>query len=144
MTPYQWIGRGPRFRTGSTLMVMKPTGPALTGTAAIMRTCRGRAHLEHAIAALGPDPFDAMTKARQPCGQGVGAEMALDHERCHSLGLEPFNPGEEQLVEGRLAQPYRRVRVHRRKPDAIGDRVRLDGDDVACSCAIGVARTQVE
>ena len=63
------------------MMVMKPTGPGLTGTALMMRGSGGRMHLEDAIAALRPDPFDAMTEARQPRGQRIGAEMALDDER---------------------------------------------------------------
>src|ERR1700721_1376370 len=108
MTPYQWIGRGPRCRSGSTLMVMKPTGPGLAGTAAIMRAAGGGMHLEHPIAALRPYPVDAVSVGRQPCGERVGPEVALDNKRRDRVGFQPCDPGEQQLMQRRLPQPPRR------------------------------------
>src|SRR5580704_13445770 len=106
MTPYQWMGRGPRCRTGSILMVMKPTGPGLAGTAAIMRAASGGMHLEHSIAALGPHPVDAVSEARQPRGKRVGAEVALHHEGRDRLRFQPRDPAEQQVVQGRFPQPH--------------------------------------
>src|SRR5580704_3549177 len=144
MTPYQWMGRGPRFRTGSTLMVMKPTWPGLTGTALMMRSCGGRMHLEDPIAAFRSDPFDAMAEPRQPRGHRVGTEMALNHQMRGCARFQPPDPDEEQLVERLLAEPDRRVGVDGGELDAAGDGVRFGGDDVACARTLCVARTQVE
>src|ERR1700730_15211812 len=106
MTPYQIIGRAPRSRTESRLMVMKRTGPGLAGTAAIMRGAGGGMHLEHSIAALRPHPVDVVSMARQPRGKRVGAKVALDHKRRDCVGFQPCDPGEQQLMERRLPQPH--------------------------------------
>ena len=101
-------------------------------------------HLEDAVAALRPDPFDAMTETRQPRGQRIGAEMTLDDQRRNRIGFQAADPGEQQLVEPLLAEPDRRVGVHGGEPDAAWDRVRLGGDDIARACTLGVARAEVE
>src|SRR4029077_5629857 len=128
MTPYQWIGSGPRFRTGSMLIVIKPRGRALAGPAVTLAASRDRVPLEDAIAALGADTFDAMAQAPQPRRQRVGAEMALDHKRCRGLRLEALDPREQQLVERRLAQPDRRVGVRARKANAVGNGFGIGGN----------------
>src|SRR5579863_1687932 len=107
MTPYQWMGIGPICRTGSMLIVMKPTRPGLAVTAAIMGASGGGMHLEDAVPGLRSNPLHVVAETPQPGREGVGAEMPLHHQRRRRIGLEPSDPGEQQLVQRRLAEPHR-------------------------------------
>src|SRR5579872_7418204 len=112
MIPYQWIGSGPRCRTGSTLMVMKPAAPGLADTAVMMRAVGGRMHLEDSISTLRSDPLDGVSRLDEPRRERVGAEVALHHQRRHRRLLELPDPAAKQVVERGLARPHGGIGVH--------------------------------
>src|SRR5580700_2398477 len=144
MTPYQWTGTGPIWRTGSMLIVMKPSGPGLSGTTAIMRAPGGRMHLEDAVSTSRSDPLHTEPEARQPAGQRVGAEVALDDEGGRRARFEPGDPALQQVVQPGLAEADRRVRIHASELQGFRHGIGLRDHDVGRAGSLGVAGAEVE
>src|SRR6202165_5108909 len=131
-------------RTGSRLMVMKPRAWALSSTTLIMGGLGGRMHLEYPIAAPRSDPFDLVPKAREPYGQWVAPERALNHEDGGAAGFEPANPVEQELVKSGLAQTHRGIGIHAYETHVLGDGIGMYGHDVGRAGTLGVARAELE
>src|SRR5215472_2099682 len=101
---------GPSCMTGLTLMVTTPTWPSASEiTAAIMIAGGAAAHLEHAIALAGARAVHIETAGGKPGGERVGTEMSLHDEVRGSIGAQPRQPLQQQLVQGLLAEPHRRI-----------------------------------
>ena len=101
--------------TPSSSRASRPGGPAVPLPVQALEV--GRAELPHGRRHLAGSGSPASTPARltlqpspcQPGGQRVAAQVAVHHQPGLPLRLQPRQPGRQQLVQGGLADPDRRV-----------------------------------